>query len=64
MMGLEKVSLHAARVHFAFKMTELTKYIGYIFLGNRIFIILSIKDLPYPDICDIKESQEKICNFS
>ena len=27
--------------------------------GNRVFIIRFIKDLPYPDICDIKENQKK-----
>lgn len=28
-------------------------------MGNRVFIIRFIKDLPYPDICDIKENQKK-----
>lgn len=39
--------------------TKLAEYVQYIFSGNRVFIIWLIKDLPYPDICDIKENQEK-----
>lgn len=39
--------------------TKLAEYAQYIFSGNRVFIIWLIKDLPYPDICDIKENQEK-----
>lgn len=41
------------------KITKLAEYVQYIFLGNRVFIIWFIKDLPYPDICDIKENQKK-----
>lgn len=46
------LSLYAAHVCFAFKMTKLAKYVGYIFLGNRVFC----------DICDIKKVRKK-CNF-
>ena len=41
------------------KITKLAEYVQYIFLGNRVFIIRFIKDLPYPDICDIKENKKK-----
>ena len=41
------------------QITKLAEYVQYIFLGNRVFIIRFIKDLPYPDICDIKENQKK-----
>lgn len=52
------ISLYAVHVCFAFKITKLAEYVGYIFLGNRVFIIWFIKDLPYPNICDIQESQK------
>lgn len=58
-LGLQRHFSVCGACQLCFEQQQLTEYVQYIFSGNRVFIIWLIKDLPYPDICDIKENQEK-----
>lgn len=52
-------SLYAVHASFAVKITNLTEYVDLFSWGIGVFITRFIQDLPYPDICDIKENLKK-----